>query len=210
MNRHAILLGALLVLVALAGCSRPPAPHSISFRTSERAAEPMRVALLPFVPADGVGRSASTLDDAFTAALRTLGRHEVVPVPLERARQLLPASVIESSAIGTDQLLSLRDALRVDAVLIGRIEQFQAYDPVAVGMTAHLVSVDDGSVLWSVTAHLDSARTDVQKDLRWWYDHANGGGNATISGWRLGISSPSLFGRYVADRLAETIIPAVK
>lgn len=203
--------GMLVALVAmLASCGRPPAPQSISSRTSTRAGEPMRVALLPLVAADGVGRSAHVLDDALIAALRTSGRHEVVPVALERARLLLPPASIEASAISTQDLLRLRDQLRVDAVVLGRVEQFQAFDPVAVGLTVHLVSVEDGAVLWSATAQLDAGRQDVQKDLRWWYDHANGGGNATISGWRLAISSPSLFSRYVADRLVETVVPPVE
>jgi hypothetical protein len=73
-----------------------------------------------------------------------------------------------------------------------------------------LVSVADGSVLWSASAHLDSGRSDVQKDLRWWHDHSNGGGLATISGWRLAMTSPSIFSRYVADRLIETIPEAKK
>ena len=200
---------ATLCLV-IVGCGRPAVPESVSYRTTARANEPMRVALLPLIGVEGVGRAAHSVDEALLASIRTLGTHEAVPVAQERARQLLPAEAIIGSAIGTEDLLHLRDALRVDAVLIGRIEQFQTYDPVAMGITVHLVSVEDGAVLWSASAHLDSGRTDVQKDLRWWHEHANGGGLSTISGWRLAMSSPSLFSRYVADRLVETIPEAKK
>ena len=203
-----LALAALCLVIA--GCGRPSAPHSISYRTTPRANEPMRVALLPLVGADGVGRAAHIVDEALLASLRTLGTYESVPVAHERARQLLAADTIIGSAISTEDLLRLRDALRVDAVVIGRIEQFQTYDPVAMGITVHLVSVEDGAVLWSASAHLDSGRTDVQKDLRWWHDHANGSGLATISGWRLAMSSPSVFSRYVADRLVETIPKTTK
>ena len=214
MNMRLAVGGWRLALAALClvivGCGRPAVPHSVSYRTTSRANEPMRVALLPLVGVDGVGRAAHTVDEALLISLRTLGTHEAVPVAQERARQLLAADAIVDSAIGTEDLLRLRDALRVDAVVIGRIEQFQTYDPVAMGITVHLVSVEDGTVLWSASAHLDSGRTDVQKDLRWWHEHANGGGLATISGWRLAMSSPSLFSRYVADRLVETIPEAKK
>ena len=209
MNKRLAVGGWRLALAALylviVGCGRPAVPHSVSYRTTARANEPMRVALLPLVGVDGVGRAAHLVDEALLASIRTLGTHEAVPVAQERARQLLPAEAIIGSAIGTEDLLRLRDALRVDAVLIGRIEQFQTYDPVAMGITVHLVSVADGAVLWSASAHLDSGRKDVQKDLRWWHERANGSGLATISGWRLAMSSPSLFSRYVADRLVETI-----
>ena len=205
-----VTAAAVALTLLLASCGRPPAPQSVSSRTSIRAGEPMRVALLPLVAGDRVGRSAHVLDEALISALRTLGRHEVVPVALERARLLLPPASIEASAISTQDLLRLRDQLRVDAVILGRVEQFQAFDPVAVGLTVHLVSVEDGAVLWSATAQLDAGRKDVQDDLHWWYDHANGAGSATISGWRLALSSPSVFSRYVADRLVETIVPPAK
>lgn len=200
----------VLLALTLSSCARPPAPASISSQTCPRAGEPMRIAVLPFVLADGVGRSAHALDDAFPVALRALGRHEVVGVPLERARQLLPVSAIEMSSISAADLLRLRDALQVDAVVVGRVDQFHGYDPQAIGATAHLVAVTDGAVLWSATAELDASRADVQADVKWWHDHHQGSGNASLAGWRLTLSSPSLFGRYVADRLVETIVPEVQ
>ncbi len=205
--RHAILSLPLLLssLLFMNGCMRPPPPASISAQTSVAANEPMRIAVLPFVLADGVGRSAHALDEAFPAALRTLGRHEVIGVPMEKARLLLPPEAIERSVITAADLLRLRDALQVDAVVIGRVDQFKGFDPLAIGATAHLVAVTDGAVLWSATAELDASRADVQDDVQWWHDHGNGSGNASLAGWRLTLSSPSAFSRYVADRLVETI-----
>lgn len=200
-----MLLFILLSAVLGTGCNRPPPPASISAQTTTRAGEPMRIAVLPFVLAEGVGRSAHALDEAFPAALRTLGRHEVVNISLERARGLLPASAIELSTIAAADLLRLRDALQVDAVMIGRVDQFTGYDPMAIGATAHLVSVTDGAVLWSATAELDASRADVQADIKWWHDHHHGGGNSSLAGWRMTLASPSAFGRYVADQLVATI-----
>lgn len=205
MSTVAGMLGVFVLSMLLSACGRPQVPASISYRTSLRAVEPMRIAILPLVPVDGVGHSVHVLDDALAASLRTLGLHEVVLVPSERARQLLPATAALQSTVSTADLLRLRDGLQIDAVLLGRVDQFQGFDPVAVGVTVHLVSVDDGAVLWSATAHLDAGRTDVQTDLRWWHEHANGDGNPTIGGWQLGLSSPTIFCRYVADRLVETI-----
>jgi hypothetical protein len=201
----ATALAVFSLLVVLSGCMRPPPPASISAQTSVSANEPMRIAVLPFVLADGVGRSAHALDEAFPAALRTLGQHEVIGVPLEKARLLLPASAIERSVITAADLLRLRDALQVDAVVIGRVDQFKGFDPLAIGATAHLVAVTDGAVLWSATAELDAGRADVQHDVQWWHEHGNGSGNASLAGWRMTLSSPSSFARYVADRLVETI-----
>lgn len=200
-----ILTVALVAALFTTGCTRPPAPMSISAQTSVGANEPMRIAVLPFVLADGVGRSAHALDEAFPAALRSLGQHEVIGVSPEKARLLLPANAIERSTITAADLLRLRDALQVDAVVLGRVDQFKGFDPLAIGATAHLVAVTDGAVLWSATAELDAGRSDVQEDVHWWHDHSNGSGNASLAGWRLTLASPSSFSRYVADRLVETI-----
>ena len=151
MNKRLAVGGWRLALAALylviVGCGRPAVPHSVSYRTTARANEPMRVALLPLVGVDGVGRAAHLVDEALLASIRTLGTHEAVPVAQERARQLLPAEAIIGSAIGTEDLLRLRDALRVDAVLIGRIEHINlgsfevqaAVDFLALGMVDQLV-----------------------------------------------------------------------
>lgn len=206
LRRTAVCLPLLLgTILFMNGCLRPPPPASISAQTSVAANEPMRIAVLPFVLADGVGRSAHALDEAFPAALRALGRHEVIGVPMEKARLLLPAEAIERSVITAADLLRLRDALQVDAVVIGRVDQYKGFDPLAIGATAHLVAVTDGAVLWSATAELDASRADVQDDVQWWHDHGNGSGNPSLAGWRLTLSSPSSFSRYVADRLVGTI-----
>jgi hypothetical protein len=195
-----------LAACLLTACGRPPAPQSISWQTTPAANDPLRIAVLPLVAVAGVGRTANTIDESLLAALRILGKHEVVPVANDRARELLPASAMENSEVSGADLLRLRDALHVDAVVVGRIDQFQSYDPVSLGLTVHLVSVNDGTVLWSATAHLDSGRSDVQNDVRYWYENANGTGNISLTGWRLALSSPTLFSRYVADRLVETLV----
>ena len=202
MIRGVLLFSALMLLV---GCTRPAAPQGRSFQTTPQASEALRVGVLPFWQGEKVGRSAQQITDNFAASLRTLGRHEVINVTPERRRILLPDDALATNRITTDALVRLREALQVDAVVIGRIEQFDSFDPPVIGMTAHLVSCLDGSVLWSATAHLDGGRQDVQDDLEWWSDHQNGAGNRSIAGWRLALSSPATFARYATDRLVETI-----
>lgn len=203
-----LILSSLLVLN---GCRMPffgsryePVQHELlSFHTTVEATALRRVAVLPFHRADGVGRSASAMDDSMTAALRELGLHEVLTVSISERDALLKRDVIRSNRITTDELLALRDRLKCDGVLIGRIEQFTSYDPLAIGITADLVSCLDGSVVWSATGHFDGSRGDVQREIEHWYGRAITSGN--IAGWKQTLESPKLFTRYVAERLALSI-----
>ncbi len=207
MTRAILILWACAGLLAVAGCSRPPPPHSISHQTTKRASEPARVAVLPFWTGDKVGRSANVVGETFAASLRELAHHEVILVSNERRRAILPGGddVLAVGSMKADDLIQLREALHVDAVVLGRIEQFESFDPVSLGLSVHLVSCLDGEVLWSATAHLDSARDEVQQDLKYWYGDLNGRGNASIGGWKMALSSPALFSRYACDRLVETL-----
>lgn len=207
MSRVLIAALALLTLGATSGCTRTGPPPSTSWRTSERAADPGRVAVLAFWSGDGVGRSSAAVGEAMAASLRELGLHEVLLVGVDRRRALLPDDVLLANRLSVEQLLRLRDELRCDSVLLGRIEQFTAYDPVAMGLSVHLVSCADGEKLWEATSHLDGSRQDVQDDLRKWYDRSAGRGTPGIAGWRGVLASPTAFARYVTDRLASTLPP---
>lgn len=200
-------LAVLLAALVAAGCARTSPPPATSWRTSARAAEPGRVAVLAFWSGDGVGRSAAATSEAMAASLRELGLHEVLSVGTERRRALLPDDVLLANRLSVEQLLRLRDELRCDAVLLGRIEQFNAYDPVALGLSVHLVSCADGEKLWEATTHLDGARQEVQDDLRRWYERTAGHGAPGIAGWRGVLASPARFARYATDRLVSTLPP---
>jgi hypothetical protein len=218
LSRRAGLCALLLMsAVAMGGCRMPffssryePVQREIlSFHTTIEASQLRRVAVLPFHRADGIGRSAGAMDDSMTSALRELGVHEVLTVSIAERDTLLKRDVIRANRITTDELLALRDALKCDGVLIGRIEQFTSYDPLAIGVTADLVSCLDGSVLWSATGHFDGSRSDVQKEIESWYDRTVISGN--IAGWRQTLESPKLFTRYVAERMALSIpVPVEK
>lgn len=213
-----LLLGwAVLVLLPLAGCDWPfarakSAHHELlSSHTTPQASTLRRVAVLPFYQAADVGRSATAMNESMPAALRELGVHEVIAASLAQRDLLLPDDPLLANHLTTDQLLKLRDALHCDGVLIGRIEQFDSFDPISIGVSAHLVSCLDGSVPWSATGNFDGHRQDVQDEITDWYSRNHGSENSSISGWKSVLQSPRLFTRYVAERLALSIpMPIVK
>lgn len=203
----ALYLG--ICLAACVGCTpfwRRSLPHEVmSCTTTPRAAEAGRVAVLPFFCADGVGRSAGVMGDSMATGLRELGLHEVILISPEQRDRLLPHDVVLANRMRAEDLLAIRDALHVDAVLLGRIESYDSFDPISIGVTCALISCRDGEVLWNATGHFDGHRQNIQDEVRYWYGRTLSAESNPISGWKVALESPKLFTRYVAERLALSI-----
>lgn len=209
MSRAARLLLLALALGALPGClggRGGEAPtHPFSYHVLPEIGQLRRVAVLPFTRGPRIGRAADVITASMSASLRELGIQQVVEVDPARV-DLLPArDPVLTQDISSEELLRLRDRLNVDGVLVGRVEQFTSFDPIAVGVSAHLVSCLDGQAVWSATGHFDGRRDDVQRDIAaWWRSHQAPSGTS-VQGWRTTLQSPSLFTRYVCDRLVASM-----
>jgi hypothetical protein len=207
----------LIASVLFTGCRvpffsrfyEPPRHEVLSFHTTVEATDLRRIAVLPFHRAENVGRSASAMDDSMTTALRELALHEVLSISISQRDELLQTDVVKTNRISSTQLLAIRDALQVDGIMVGRIEHFNSYDPLAIGVTVDLISCLDGSIVWSATGHFDGARQDIQYDVERWYERQITSDG--IAGWKVTLQSPKLFTRYIAERMVKTIaIPLVK
>ena len=211
MNVRLVLCALALLVCGCADTSRNPfrrmpvaPPGAVAWHTTPRAIEPQRVAVLPFALAERVGKGATDLAPSFANSLRALGIHETVIVGPERAA-LLSIPDLHEGKLPVDALLAVRDATGCDAVVIGRVEQFDGFHPVSLGASVHLVSCQDGAVLWSAQLQLDGRRQDVQLDIESWWKRNAGEQATAVNGWKSVLSTPRDFCRYAADRLAWTI-----
>ena len=201
-----VLLGALALLGACRERPQGP-PPGISSLVAPGAHAPLRIALVPFYAADGIARSAAGIDQALQSALREHGRHLLVAIPTAVRDELMPDDPLAASHLSSADLIAVRRRTGCDAALIGRIEQYQPYDPIRLGLTLYLVSCHDATVLWSATALLDGSRNDVQADIERWWRHAGGDATDGVNTWRQTLQSPSQFQRYAAWRLVQTLTP---
>jgi hypothetical protein len=211
MKTVAATLLLVLICVGLASCSwriRPPIDRGsdhFSVMNSPGLSSIRRVIVFPFFRGSASGSAAEGLDQSMPRAWRALNRFEVVQVDADERDALFPEDVLRSNRISSDSLRRVRETYLADAVLVGRIEHVESYDPVGIGLTAHLFSCRDGSVLWSGSGEWDGSDYDVQMDLRDWYHDRQGSANERIGGWKAVLSSPRAFARYVSDQLAESV-----
>jgi hypothetical protein len=200
------LILALSATVLLAACAHRP-PASLTWHTTAQAMAPARVAVVPAWLGAGVGRSAQGVTDSLTASLRELGKHQVITLTIEQRDRLMPTDALLSNQLSPDALLRIRDAVQADAIVVARVEQFDAYDPIAIGMVVHMVSCHDGAKLWDAAGHFDGRRAEIQADVEHWHSIANGAAGGDLAGWRGTLASPQAFTRYVTDRLVWTLEP---
>jgi len=209
MSRAGSWLLAGLAGLALSGCLRgepPTDPTAFSYHTRPDAHAQRRVVVVPLYAGPGVGASVARLDAALATALRETNLYEVAVLTAGDRDLAFPVPGLGLDNLTPDNLRQFRDRHGNDAILVGRVDHFDSYDPIAIGLEVHLVSCRDGETVWSASGHFDGRREDVQADIRLWHRQTVGDGQPSIGGWQTVLQSPSLFSRYVADRLSATLL----
>ena len=198
----------LLTLILVSACStRDTASDArvFSYYTGDTNSV-NRVVYFPLYYSTRVGRSAERFNDGLAGSFRELGQMEVIIATHLQRDQLLQHDPLEVNHISSENLRSIFQRFNCDAVIIGRIEQYDSYDPISIGLRCKMVSCLDGSVVWSAAGHFDSKRADIQDDIRDWYESTIGINRPSLTGWQGTMQSPTLYARYVSDRLAASFL----
>ncbi len=207
--RSSVLPWIILSMALIgSGCHRDeptPVPGEFSYRVEPEIMEVRRIGVMPAFLAPDVGRSAGAIDTSIGRSWRELAMFEVISLENTPGREYFQGDPLAKADVPAESLRRLRADHMIDAVLLIRVEHFQGYDPVALGITGHLVSCHDGQTLWSATGEWDSTLDAVQDDVRDWWSERMGAGHDRLGGWRLALTTPTYFARYVNDRLAESV-----
>jgi hypothetical protein len=184
------------------GCGRTE-PVTFAHWVAPEIEEVRRIVLVPF-QTPGTSDKAEIVGRQLGAALRQQGRFEVMMLLASDAPALSAPGSWESNRIDPSVLRDLSSRYNCDAVLIGRIDRWQPYDPVAIGLQIHLVHAGSGAVVWSVGGDFDSRTQSIQDALATWWDNTHGSGQASISGWRAALSSPRLYATWLSEALVTS------
>lgn len=199
-------LFAMFALFAMTSCLRSD-PPSFAFQCDPALAKVHRILAVPSWHPDNTSTPAEGFDQAFSAAWRATGRWEVSTLSRADRDRIFGPKALAASNIHPEALRLSGAEYGVDAVLVVALDRVQSYDPVAFGVRAHLVSTEDGAILWSGGSDFDSQYANVQEDLREWFQSQQGTAQARIGGWKITLASPRLFARYIGDRLAASACP---
>lgn len=152
---------------------------------------------------DVVARFDSVLREA---AART-ERFEIVAISRQEMANAFGERSLDSTRPLPGDLLARLQANRgVDAVLLLDLTHLASYQPVAVGLRARLVTVEEGESLWAFDAIFDAARDDVSLAARRFSNETKRPPSEQEDGTAV-LQSPLRFARYAGAAMFATLPP---
>jgi len=101
-----------------------------------------------------------------------------------------------------EELVRMRQTLRCDAVLSGKVTEYKPFPHLTLGLRLSLVDLNDGHLIWAIEHVWDSE--DVNSDLRISYYLKSMPGTKSLEAEILRMSS-SEFVNFVTFEVAETL-----
>jgi len=108
------------------------------------------------------------------------------------------------STFDLNQILTIREALECDGLLIGTITEFRPYPHMAIGLRLKLLDLTDGQLIWALEQVWDSTDKTTQQRIKNYYKSRKGSGRAPLQE-QLATVSPLEFIKFVSYEVAETL-----
>ena len=110
----------------------------------------------------------------------------------------------DTASYSLEELSAIRNQLKADAVLFGRITQYYPYPHMLVGLHLKLIDLRDGRLLWATEQVWDSTDKRVERRMRLFFNSQMRAGYQPLD-WELLITSPRAFNKFVACEVAQTL-----
>lgn len=110
----------------------------------------------------------------------------------------------EAASYSIKELAEIRKQLKADAVIFGYISQYIPYPHMMLGLHLKMVDLRTGQLLWALEQVWDSTDRRVERRMKIFYERSMRDGYEPF-GWRLMITSPKAFNKFVVDEVAQTL-----
>jgi len=110
----------------------------------------------------------------------------------------------KTSSYSLEEFSSIRQLLKADAVLFGSITQYHPYPHMSTGLHLKLIDLHDGRLLWDFEQVWDSTDKRVEQRMKMFFDSQMRAGYEPMN-WRLLITSPRAFNKFVVYEVAKTL-----
>jgi hypothetical protein len=165
-----------------------------------------RLLVLPLVDESSQGSPVDVVNQALRDEMIKLRRFDVIQPNPADATSKPQVGPKKTGRVAISVLIELGRRYGVDAVLFGTIDHYRPYAPPALGVSASLVDVETGKIVWEVRDFVDAAdRTaEVAMDEFFLAEAAQDQG---VTGADLMRHSPAWFARFATRRVTRTLLP---
>jgi hypothetical protein len=206
--RRAGLFLALACLLALAGgCETPLNGGGMSNSYYLNPYKDLhtlgRIALVEMDDNSGHPNISADITRALFVALQKKHIFGVTVVPHDHPEwQGLQENIDSLQAL--KNLLTMRETLKCDALLVGTITEYQPYPRMAIALRLKLIDLTDGQLLWGLEQVWDTADRNIEKRICDYFKDELRSGVASLREELVVVSSLK-FGKFVAYEVARTL-----
>jgi hypothetical protein len=108
------------------------------------------------------------------------------------------------AAYTLDQIITIRETLKCDAILLGTITEFRPYPHMIIGLRLKLLDLTDGQLLWGLEQVWDSADKKTEYRIKDYFRSQKRAGFAPLHE-KLATVSSLEFIKFVSYEVAETM-----
>ena len=197
----------LLPAVMLLGCEGPEAARHRGLNYYLSSVQDVRsigrVAFVELSADDRGGQVAADTTDELAVAIRD-NRLFAVTVIRSSDPQYVRMPSDTSSGLTFEQIAQLHKELDCDAILMGAITTYQPYPHMRMGLQLKLLDLRSGQLVWAIDQVWDTTEARLEQRLKKFFSTHMRKDYEPL-GWRLALTSPRAFEKFVAWDAASTL-----
>ena len=207
MYRLTLMLTVISLLIAVGGCDSGHNGNSMSgafyLNPYKDLSTLGRVALVELDNNSGYPTIPSDVTQALFVALQKKQMFGVTIVPHDDPEwRGLQENLDSLQAL--KKLLTMREMLKCNGLLVGTITEYQPYPRMAIGLRLKLLDLTDGQLLWGFEQIWDTADKSIEKRVRRYFDTELRSGVSSLREELVVVSSLK-YCKFVAYEVAETL-----
>lgn len=201
------MLISLATAAAVTGCTKPQTPaEAIGYYLRPNGTRDVsRVVFIEFAKDNENPRIA---EEATNAMLQAIQNKKLFHIEVIKRTDAVcqDLNLSKSHAYTFDELAAMSKTLKCDAILIGRVDRFQPYPRMMIGLYMQLLDLRQGSLVWAVDHVWDTTDKRTEERIQKYFGKIIKDRYEPVD-WELAIMSPRAFLKYVAYEAAETLVP---
>lgn len=179
---------------------------SISYHKSEEYSNAglQRVLLLPFTIESERDKVTDEVTAAFSIELQKSAKFDIVEAQGFQDILSQQKDIWTRGLIRAETIVEAKKRYKVDAIIFGKITQYQPYEPPILGIKIGMFSAKSGNIMWSADAIFDSSQASVIKLLKS-YHKKQYQRKQSLYDWNLIMLSMKRYSQFVAYHIIKTL-----